>query len=85
MISYVNQLIAVSLICNYSYLPEICLFASILLIFICFFYLQNEFSVQFDDLFKKAWEEDVIESVGDGLYAFHVDFLIYALLYMNCL
>lgn len=26
----------------------------------------NEFSVQFDDLFNKAWEEDVIESVGDG-------------------
>ncbi|KAL2486376.1 ATP-dependent RNA helicase SKI2 [Abeliophyllum distichum] len=26
----------------------------------------NEFSVQFDDLFTKAWEEDVIESVGDG-------------------
>jgi len=23
--------------------------------------LQNRFSVQFDDLFKKAWEEDIVE------------------------
>lgn len=29
--------------------------------------LQNVYSVQFDDLFKKAWEEDIIEgSIGDG-------------------
>lgn len=29
--------------------------------------LQNMYSVQFDDLFKKAWEEDIIEGpIGDG-------------------
>ncbi|CAN4101758.1 unnamed protein product [Withania somnifera] len=28
--------------------------------------VQSELSVQFDDLFKKAWEEDVTEFVGDG-------------------
>ncbi|ONI00016.1 hypothetical protein PRUPE_6G062900 [Prunus persica] len=28
--------------------------------------LQSELSVQFDDLFKKAWEEDVVEFEGDG-------------------
>ncbi|KZV40547.1 hypothetical protein F511_29373 [Dorcoceras hygrometricum] len=26
----------------------------------------NELSLQFDDLFKKAWEEDVFEYIGDG-------------------
>ena len=30
--------------------------------------MQNDLSVQFDDLFKKAWEEDVAEFVRDGLY-----------------
>lgn len=29
-------------------------------------HLQNELSVQFDDLFKKAWEEDVPEIEKDG-------------------
>lgn len=24
--------------------------------------------MQFDDLFKKAWEEDVVEFEGDGMY-----------------
>lgn len=31
-------------------------------------HLQNELSVQFDDLFKKAWEEDVPEIEKDGMY-----------------
>lgn len=30
--------------------------------------LQNELSVQFDDLFKKAWEEDVTEFEKVGMY-----------------
>lgn len=30
--------------------------------------MQSELSVQFDDLFKKAWEEDVTEFDGDGMY-----------------
>ena len=35
--------------------------------------LQSELSVQFDDLFKKAWEEDdVAEYEGDGMYHMHV-------------
>lgn len=33
------------------------------------YHLQNELSVQFDDLIKKAWEEDVTEFVEDGIYA----------------
>ena len=42
---------------------------------------QSELSVQFDDLFKKAWEEDdvaeyegdddVAEYEGDGMYHMH--------------
>jgi len=40
-----------------------------------FKYLQNEFSVQFDDLFKKAWEEDVGEFARDGLYDLHYNIL----------
>lgn len=30
--------------------------------------LQSELSVQFDDLFKKAWEEDVAELDKDGTH-----------------
>lgn len=34
----------------------------------CYCVLQNELSVQFDDLFRKAWEEDIItEHEGDGM------------------
>jgi hypothetical protein len=34
--------------------------------------LQSELSVQIDDLFKKAWEEDdVAEYEGDGMYHMH--------------
>lgn len=36
--------------------------------------LQSELSVQFDDLFKKAWQEDVTEFVGDGLYYLETSF-----------
>lgn len=33
-----------------------------------FWYLQNKLSIQFDDLLKKAWEEDdVAESKEDGI------------------
>lgn len=39
-------------------------------------YLQTELSVQFDDLFKKAWEEDVVEFTGDGLYDLHLHILV---------
>lgn len=37
--------------------------------------MQNELYVQFDDLFKKAWEEDVTEFVGEGLYCLCSDIL----------
>lgn len=30
--------------------------------------------MQFDDLFKKAWQEDVSEFVGDGLYYLETSF-----------
>ncbi|KAF7121388.1 hypothetical protein RHSIM_Rhsim13G0073900 [Rhododendron simsii] len=35
----------------------------------------NELYVQFDDLFKKAWEEDVTQFVGEGLYDLSSDIL----------
>ncbi|XP_057484294.1 DExH-box ATP-dependent RNA helicase DExH11-like [Actinidia eriantha] len=31
-------------------------------------FIPNELSVQFDESFKKAWEEDVAEFLRDGLY-----------------
>lgn len=41
--------------------------------------MQGELSVQFDDLFQKAWEEDVVlESEGDGMYDLH-----FVILFMN--
>jgi hypothetical protein len=40
-----------------------------LLLFIFSCYLQNELSLQFDDLFKKAWEEDAADYSGEGLYS----------------
>ncbi|KAH9661752.1 DExH-box ATP-dependent RNA helicase DExH11 [Citrus sinensis] len=36
----------------------------------------NELSVQFDDLFKKAWEEDVAEFEKDGMSSLHVDIFL---------
>lgn len=33
--------------------------------------LQSELSLQFDDLFKKAWEEDVTEFERDGMHDSH--------------
>lgn len=38
--------------------------------------MQNELSVQFDDLFKKAWEEDVAEFEKDGMSSLHVDIFL---------
>ncbi len=39
--------------------------------------MQGELSVQFDDLFTKAWEEDVVpESEVDGMYDLHFDILV---------
>ena len=34
--------------------------------------MQSELSVQFDDLFKKAWDEDVVEFEGDGMYSMQI-------------
>lgn len=34
--------------------------------------LQNELSVQFDDLFKKAWEDDVMNFDEDGLSSMYI-------------
>lgn len=34
--------------------------------FLC--YLQSDMSVQFDDLFKRAWEEDASEYAEDGVW-----------------
>lgn len=62
-----------------------CLTYSILLMFICLCYLQNALSVQFDDLFKKAWEEDVTELTADGLYDQHFDILVLSPLFLNFL
>lgn len=42
--------------------------------------MQNDFSVQFDELFKKAWEEDMTEYVEDGLYNLHADIMFHVLL-----
>lgn len=38
--------------------------------------MQNELSVQFDDLFQKAWEEDVAEFEKDGMCFLHVDIFL---------
>lgn len=47
--------------------------------------MQVELSVQFDDLFKKAWEEDVTESVEDGIYAILLQSIfVFQFLWLNC-
>lgn len=47
----------------------------ILMISICLHQLQNELSVQFDDLFKKAWDDDVMKFVEDGLSSVYINIL----------
>lgn len=61
----------------FSSLTVFPLILSLTNVFMYCYYLQTELSVQFDDLFKKAWEEDVTELVEDGkkimpFQSFHV-------------
>lgn len=46
-------------------------------------YLQTGLSVQFDDLFKKAWEEDVAELEKDGMCSPHLEFSLWVDLYVK--
>lgn len=42
----------------------------------CYLNMQGELSVQFDDLFMKAWEDNIVpEYEGDGMYDLHFDIL----------
>lgn len=34
----------------------------------CCYHLQSELSIQFDDLFKKAWDEDFTDFKREGIY-----------------
>lgn len=54
-------------------------------VFMYFWYSQNKLSIQFDDLLKKAWEEDdVAESKEDGIIcSFYI--LAYDLMFVNLL
>lgn len=44
--------------------------------------MQTELSVQFDDLFNKAWEDDVIKFMEDGLNYLQTNILVLCSVFM---
>lgn len=49
--------------------------------FIYLYKLQNEISVQFDDLFNKAWEDDVMKFMEDGMCSVQINILVPCIIY----